>query len=45
MGKQEGTQEGDNLGATPESYIAKVDQPPHRNPTTDNTSDGESGSQ
>jgi hypothetical protein len=45
MGKQEGTQEGDNLGATPESYIAKVDQPPHRNPTTDNTSGGESGSQ
>jgi hypothetical protein len=33
MGKEEGTHEGDNLGATPENDTAKIDQPGRRNPT------------
>jgi hypothetical protein len=39
MGKEEGTHEGDNLGATPEDDTAKIDQPARRNPTTGNTGD------
>ena len=38
MGKEEGTQEGPNLGATPENDTAKIDQPARRNPTTSNAS-------
>lgn len=38
MGKEEGTHEGENLGATPENDTAKIDQPARRNPTTDNSS-------
>ena len=33
MGKEEGTNEGENLGATPESDTAKIDQPARGNPT------------
>jgi hypothetical protein len=40
MGKDSGTHEGDNLGATPENDTAKIDQPARRNPTTDNSSAG-----
>jgi hypothetical protein len=39
MGKEEGTHEGANLGATPENDTAKIDQPARRNPTTGNTGD------
>jgi hypothetical protein len=35
MGKEEGTHEGANLGATPENETKKVDQPPRSNPTSD----------
>ena len=38
MGKEEGTHEGEDLGATPENDTAKIDQPARRNPTTDNSS-------
>jgi hypothetical protein len=43
MGQEEGTHEGDSLGATPENDTAKIDQPARRNPTTDNS--GASGDQ
>jgi len=36
MGKEEGTHEGANLGATPESDTQKIDQPARKNPTTSN---------
>jgi hypothetical protein len=36
MGKEEGTHEGANLGATPENDTKKIDQPERRNPTTSN---------
>ena len=36
MGKEEGTHEGANLGATPENDMQKIDQPERRNPTTSN---------
>jgi hypothetical protein len=39
MGTEDGTHEGDNLGATPEDDTAKIDQPARRNPTTGNTGD------
>ena len=42
MGKEEGTHEGEDLGATPENDTAKIDQPARRNPTTDNSSGGTS---
>jgi hypothetical protein len=41
MGKEEGTHEGEDLGA-PENDTAKIDQPARRNPTTDNSSGGTS---
>jgi hypothetical protein len=34
MGQENGTQQGDDLGAVPQSDTAKIDQPPSRNPTT-----------
>jgi hypothetical protein len=40
MGQQNGTQQGDDLGAVPPSDTAKIDQPPRQNPTT-----GENSSQ
>jgi hypothetical protein len=45
MGEEEGTHEGENLGATPENDTAKVDQPARRNPTTDNSSGASGGQQ
>ena len=36
MGKEEGTHEGANLGATPENDTQKIEQPDRRNPTTSN---------
>jgi hypothetical protein len=45
MGEEEGTHEGDNLGATPENDTAKIDQPGRRNPTTGNSSGSGSTSQ
>jgi hypothetical protein len=36
MGKEEGTHEGAELGATPESDAKKIDQPERTNPTTGN---------
>jgi hypothetical protein len=33
MGKEEGTHEGANLGATPENDTQKIDQPTRRNST------------
>jgi hypothetical protein len=40
MGKESGTHEGSDLGATPESDTNKVDQPARRNPTTGDSSGG-----
>lgn len=34
MGKEEGSHEGPDLGATPENDTDKIDQPARRNPTT-----------
>lgn len=34
MGKEEGTHQGAQLGATPENDTDKIDQPERRNPTT-----------
>jgi hypothetical protein len=34
MGKEEGTHEGAELGATPENDTKKIDQPERTNPTT-----------
>jgi hypothetical protein len=36
MGKEEGTHQGSDLGATPETDTKKIDQPERRNPTTGN---------
>ena len=36
MGKEEGTHEGADLGATPENDTQKIEQPDRRNPTTSN---------
>ena len=44
MGKEEGTNEGENLGATP-SDTAKIDQPARGNPTSDNSSGNTGGDQ
>jgi hypothetical protein len=44
MGQEEGTHEGETLGATPENDTAKIDQSARRNPTTGNSS-GESSVQ
>jgi hypothetical protein len=38
MGKESGTHEGSDLGATPESDTNKIDQPARRNPTSGDSS-------
>jgi hypothetical protein len=43
MGKEEGTQEGSDLGATPENETDKVDQPARRNQTTGSESGNYNG--
>ena len=39
MGKEEGTQEGEGLGATPENDTAKIDQPARQNPPSGTAGD------
>jgi hypothetical protein len=39
MGEDEGTNTGEDQGATPENDTQKIDQPPRRDPGTSNESD------
>ncbi len=45
MGEESGTQEGADVGATPESDTKKVDQPDRRNPTTGATASDQNAAQ